>query len=211
MTEQPHETIQITCDRCDKHFAAATSKKKIECPYCGDMNIVRLGSHTEEASPEKLLLLTRPALVRGHPFVASLGSLGLAGGLLIALLSRIWSEWPSWVQWPGLVIATVSVIWLIWIFIFGHRWDRLRVTSRRTIDERGIVMKDTSEVLHSHIRNIRIRQTIWQRIVRIGDIEIDGAASTKGMADIRISNIPNPEGLKRILDAHRGLTEASEL
>ena len=175
------------------------------------MNIIHARPPAEDPSHEHLLLLTRPALIRGHPFVALFGGLGLSGGLLLALLSRILSEWPDWVLWPSLVLGAVSGCWLAWIFIFGHRWDRLRVTSHRTIDERGIVMKSTSEVLHSHIRNIRIRQTIWQRLVRIGDIEIDGAASTKGTADIRIDNIPNPEGLKRILDANRGLTEASEL
>ena len=218
MTEQSPESIHITCDRCERVLDADRTQARMECPHCGDMNVIPSAPPRNDASNEHLLLITRPALIRGHPCVAFLGTLGCLGGLLTALLSRILSawndihpEWYDWVMWPGLVLGLVSGIWLAWIFIFGHRWDRLRVTSHRTIDERGIVMKSTSEVLHSHIRNIRIRQTIWQRLVRIGDIEIDGAASTKGTADIRIDNIPNPEGLKRILDANRGLTEARKL
>lgn len=203
-------SVDIPCDRCDRTITMPAGQDRIECPHCGDMNRISRSSAAANHAEEKILLLTRPALVRGHPLSATLGGIGLLGGLLIALLSWASSEWPDWLVWPGLIAAVIAGGWLSWVFIFGHRWDRLRITNRRTIDERGIVMKRTSEVLHNHVRNIRITQTIWQRIMRIGDIEIDGAAGKDGRPDITIADIPNPEGLKRLIDSHRGLGDSDE-
>lgn len=209
------EPVEITCDACERSFPASPTVEKIACPYCGDVNRLhaRVPVEAAEAVPEpidrpdadeRFLRVARPALVRGHP-IASLASsattLGGAGFLVLALTT---DSIPRWMWWFGLVGLLVGLGWMTWIFVLGHRWDRLRITSRRTIDERGIVMRSTSEVLHQHVRNIRITQSFWQRIVGIGDLEIDSAAGD-GVADIRIRNVPDPDGIKRIIDAARGL------
>lgn len=210
------EPIEIACDACERSFPADPGLEKMPCPYCGDVNRVDRVAHletTEDAtatsaaaptsSGEELLRTVRPALVRGHP-VASLLSFSLLVGGLATVVLALTGGLPEWTRWLGVVAGLVGLGWSLWIFVLGHRWDRLKITDRRTIDERGIVMRSTSEVLHVHVRNLRITQTVWQRIMRIGNMEIDSAAGD-GMADIRITNIPDPDGVKRLIDHHRGL------
>ena len=218
------EPVEIVCDACERSFPAAPTVEKIACPYCGDVNRVQSAAAPEPPpdtmtassdSPdrpdteERFLRVARPALVRGHP-IASLASSATTltgGGFLILALTS--SSIPHWMWWIGLAVLLAGGGWMTWIFVLGHRWDRLRITSRRTIDERGIVMRSTSEVLHQHVRNIRITQSFWQRVVGIGDLEIDSAAGD-GVADIRIQNVPDPDGIKRIIDAARGLGVAED-
>ena len=218
------EPVEIVCDACERSFPADPTLEKIACPYCGDVNRVQ-SAVSPEPSPEtvtassdspdrpdaeeRFLRVARPALVRGHPvasLVSSTITLGGGGFLILALTSE---SIPHWMWWIGLAVLLAGGGWMTWIFVLGHRWDRLRITSRRTIDERGIVMRSTSEVLHQHVRNIRITQSFWQRIVGIGDLEIDSAAGD-GVADIRIQNVPDPDGIKRIIDAARGLGVAED-
>ena len=202
---------KIVCDQCERTFPIEPGVAKMPCPYCGDIN--RTGAAPLNADPasasERILRVARPALVRGHP-LASLLSIGVTlGSGILMLLTLTSTSVPDWTWWIGLIGLAVGGGWLLWIFVLGHRWDRLRITSRRTIDERGIVMRSTSEVLHTHVRNIRITQSFWQRIVRIGDLEIDSAAGD-GTADNKIINVPDPDGIKRLIDAERGLGTEGE-
>ena len=206
--------IEWSCDACDRSFPVDPRADRVPCPYCGDINRISRGTGSappaepretpaNRDSAERLLRMVRPALVRGHP-LASLGSIGLLiGGLTILILSFS-GGLPEWSRWPGIAAALAGLGWGLWIFVLGHRWDRLKITDRRTIDERGIVVRSTSEVLHTHVRNIRITQSVWQRIAGIGTLEIDSAAGD-GTADIRIVDIPDPDGIKRLIDRHRGL------
>ena len=213
------DPIDIVCDACDRLFPADPSEEKVSCPFCGDVNRVDRSAASKprpEASTapstspeaastngETLLRTVRPALVRGHPVASFLAMALLLGGLTVIILA-LTSGLPEWMKWLGAALGLGGFVWALWIFVLGHRWDRLKITDRRTIDERGIVMRSTSEVLHTHVRNLRITQSVWQRIMGIGDVEIDSAAGD-GTADIRIMNIPDPDGVKRLIDHHRGL------
>lgn len=213
---EPSETdsqakIEWHCDACDRAFPVDAGADRVPCPYCGDINRIapRNPIPPESTAPpaddsgEQVLRTVRPALVRGHP-LASLGSVGLLGGGIAMAIMALTGGVPEWMRWLGLAAGLGGLGWGLWIFVLGHRWDRLKITNHRTIDERGIVMRSTSEVLHAHVRNIRITQTVWQRVVGLGDLEIDSAAGD-GTADIRIENIPDPDGIKRLIDGRRGL------
>lgn len=216
------ERIEWRCDACDRAFPVDPTADRVPCPYCGDINRINRGSgpnagagtgspdptieaaaSVEDDRSERALRVVRPALVRGHP-VASTGAIGLIVAGLVTIVLGLTSGMPEWLLWPGLGGVAVGGAWSLWLFVLGHRWDRLRITTHRVIDERGIIMRQTSEVLHEHVRNIRITQTFWQRIVGIGDLEVDSAAGD-GEADIRIANVPDPDGVKRLVDRYRGL------
>ncbi len=210
--------IEWRCDACDRAFPVDPDVDRVPCPYCGDINRIRrpssempLTGPATNSPPEtsasadhgeQVLRVVRPALVRGHP-LASTGAIGLVTTGTVTSVLGLTGGGPEWLRWPGLVAIVVGLVWCLWLFVLGHRWDRLRITNHRVIDERGIVVRNSSEVLHKHVRNIRISQSFWQRIVGIGDIEIDSAAGD-GEADIRIANVPDPDGVKRLVDQHRG-------
>lgn len=79
---------------------------------------------------------------------------------------------------------------------------RLTVTECRSVLRSGILSKHTNEVRHHDVRNIKVRQNIFQRLFGVGDIGI----STAGQADIEIvvSGLPNPQAIaKAIRDRQR--------
>jgi membrane protein YdbS with pleckstrin-like domain len=199
------------CDRCDNEFAAEPvigpdGSARATCPACGDVRRIDGDSAKSARSrgavaDERTLLIARPALFRAHPLTYG-GLLGLAfAGAVIAVLP-LFTVWAAWVSILGGVLLLVAAGIFLQRFVFGHRWYRLKVTDRRTIDERGLITRRHSEVLHEHAVNVRINQGAWQRLMGLGDIEIESAAG--GSVDISIGSIPDPYGVKKLIDQHRG-------
>lgn len=123
---------------------------------------------------ERELLVVRPVMFRNHP---------VAFVLCVILI-------------PVGIGAIALLIW--WLDKLG---TTLIVTDRRTTLRRGILSKSTNEVLHEHIRNIQIVQGMFQRLMGVGRISL----SSSGQSDVEITvaGIPDPEGVKRVIDAHR--------
>ena len=85
-----------------------------------------------------------------------------------------------------------------WLDCLGHR---LVVTDRRTIFRKGLLSKFTNEVLHTHVRNIQISQSVFQRLFHVGTIGI--SSSGQAGIEICIRGIPNPYDVKTIIDRYR--------
>lgn len=216
----------IECDACGEPFdATPDATGKATCPRCGDVARVSAAPAAQAAAqrpaappPEKHtiadereLLVVYPALFRGHP-VAYGGLVALAfGGLVVTVLPLFTiAGWPLSIG--GILMVLIAVGGFLKLFVFSHRWFRLRITDRRTIDERGIITRRHSEVLHSHAVNIRIQQNVWQRLMNLGDFEIESAAGgafdpesgARTSTEIAIKDIPDPFGVKALIDHHRG-------
>ena len=126
---------------------------------------------------ETELYRSHPAMFRTHPFgfILSLLLILAAGVGLIILL--VW-----WLRTRGLTLI---------------------VTDRRTILEKGLLSRSSNEVLHEHIRNIVVEQTLFERIFKTGKIGISSAAQAD--MEIEAAGIPDPNMVKRLIDRHRGL------
>jgi hypothetical protein len=99
-----------------------------------------------------------------------------------------------------IVCSVLGMLFLLswWLDCLGHR---LVVTDRRTILRKGLLSKFTNEVLHSHVRNIQINQSIFQRLMHVGSIGI--SSSGQAGIEIFIRGIPNPYDVKNMIDQHR--------
>ncbi|MDZ4755735.1 MAG: PH domain-containing protein [Phycisphaerae bacterium] len=214
----------VECDACGTPFEAVPDASgKAACPKCGDVLRVAMGqvavsSDAGTSTPkqhsiaaEKELLVVRPALFRGHPFAyGGLVLLGVAG-LVVTILPLLGGVTAPFAI-AGAVMVLIAVIGFMKLFVLSHRWYRLRITDRRTIDERGIITRRHSEVLHDHAVNIRIQQSVWQRLMNLGDFQIESAAGgsvdpesgTRSSTEIAIRDIPDPYGVKALIDQHRG-------
>jgi hypothetical protein len=100
-------------------------------------------------------------------------------------------------------ISACSVLGMLlllswWLDCLGHR---LVVTDRRTIFRKGLLSKFTNEILHSHVRNIQINQSVFQRLMHVGSIGI--SSSGQAGIEIFIRGIPNPYNVKSIIDQYR--------
>ncbi len=142
------------------------------CPHCGFPVREELGGG---AGPERTLREISPRLFGGNWFVHALMIL-----LCFVLV--------------GFVFYLVE--WLI------CRGTRLVITNRRTTLTRGLLDKQTSEVRHVDVRNVRVNQSFVQRMFRVGTLEISSAG--QGDVEIGIKGVPDPQAIATLIREQRG-------
>ncbi|MEQ6333441.1 PH domain-containing protein [Sphingobium sp. MK2] len=112
-----------------------------------------------------------PAMFRAHPLLFTLLLLSVVG------------------------IVAIAIWWVM------HKGERLALSEREVLLERGLLSKQRTEVALSSIRSIRITQSLGQRIFDVGHVEMFSAGD---VAEIAIKNMPRP-GRIRALAAARNL------
>ena len=58
-----------------------------------------------------------------------------------------------------------------------------------------------TEVWHSHVRNVKVRQSAYERIFGVGTIGI--ASAGKSDYEIKVSGLPDVYKIKDLIDANR--------
>lgn len=123
---------------------------------------------------ESVLYQRHPAMFRNHP----------VGFLIAVALSPVG---------VGLLILGT---W--WLQCLG---TTLTVTNRRVSLRRGVLSKHTNDVFHNDIRNIRVDQTLFQRMLGTGYVGI--SSSGQAGIEIEVNGIPDPEVVKGLIDRYR--------
>lgn len=219
--------IRVRCDKCERMLEAPPdlAGKKIACPACGDVKVlpghpvvaavpiaaavpVAAAGASDRASqagfppdsgPEQRVLLVRPAMFRSNPGIALL-VLGVVLGAIAGLVyfgavrkhpTGLWGSAAA----LGLGLAVLG-IWKI-----RHLSSKLEITNKRTIARRGLVSKATTEVLHDHVRNVQITQSVWKRLLGIGRVGLSSSADDS--VEIVMDNLPSPDRVRRIIDLYR--------
>jgi DNA-directed RNA polymerase subunit RPC12/RpoP/membrane protein YdbS with pleckstrin-like domain len=178
--------IRFQCAECRKtiEIGPDSSGLQIDCPSCGAPIVVPRSAAARVASPEpaeaiereEVLYHARRAMFGDRPF-AFAGSL-----LLIPLFGA------------GLIIL---LVW--WLKASSVR---LKITNRRTILEEGILSRSVSEVWHSDVRHLQVRQSPLQRLTNVGFIGISSAGE-QGV-EIAVDGFPRPRTVQRIIEECRG-------
>lgn len=109
-----------------------------------------------------------PAMVRAHPFLFLL--------LLVSVVG----------------VLAIGVWWVM------HKGERLALSEREVLLERGLLAKQRTEVALSSIRSVRITQTFGQRLFDVGNVELFSAGD---VAEIAIRNMPRPGRIRAIAAA----------
>lgn len=101
------------------------------------------------------------------------------------------------------ILLLVSVVGILAIAVWWIRakGERLALSDREVLMERGILAKQRTEIALSSIRSVRITQTLGQRIFDVGNIELFSAGD---MAEIAVRSMPRP-GRIRDIAASRNL------
>lgn len=107
---------------------------------------------------------------------------------------------PSWWNFFWHIVFC----WLV-IPILVALWKRaalvMRVTEEKVILEKGVLSKNSKEIFISDIRTIDVKQSLLQRIFKIGDIMI-ATAGTGGYEDVAYG-LPDPKGVKDLISGQR--------
>ncbi|GLV29150.1 hypothetical protein TomTYG75_16700 [Sphingobium sp. TomTYG75] len=106
-----------------------------------------------------------PAMFRAHPFLFILLLISVVGLLAIG----VW-----WLRTKG---------------------ERLALSDREVLMERGLLAKQRTEIALSSIRSVRITQTFGQRIFDVGNVELFSAGD---IAEIAVKSMPRPGHIRNI-------------
>ncbi len=199
-----HTAEPIICPKCEKPFEMEIPSAEVTSVR--EVDAVKTEDHIATEPKERTLYRVHPVVFRARP----LGSLIV----LTVAVAAIYGLWVSLtmdgsVKEPEQLESTAlaSIDWLLWVSVAGlvfaaglvGYWyalsfsTTLTVTDSRTIFQEGIIRRDTSEVQHDDVRNIQIDQSIFQRLLQIGEIGI----SSSGQDDLEIvaSRIPSPSAI----------------
>lgn len=181
-------SILYTCATCggDLEAGAASAGLRTPCPLCGALTKVPhpdlprpVGNSGAGVETERTLREIHPAMYGRQPLLF----------VLVVALSVI-----------GVGLPFLLIWWL------RNRCQVLTITSYRTVLRTGWLSHRTTEVLHRDVRNLQIYQSFQQRLTHTGWIGISSAGQSG--IEIAIDNIPNPEKVRRIVDACRGFIPA---
>jgi hypothetical protein len=218
--------VTITCDRCDRKLQVPDDKRgtKIECPHCGDTNVVpaeavvlaavadgaaggraagkkdrpaELGLPPDRG-PERQVLKVRPAMLRARPILFLVLAAAAGGGAVGAAVFA--ARGPVTYAYIATAVGVAGIIALL-IWKFKTMFVSLEITNKRTVETRGLFSRATSEVLHDDIKNLQITQSFWQRIWGVGTIGISSAGQDG--IEIQAQDMPRPMEIRRVIDAYR--------
>jgi uncharacterized membrane protein YdbT with pleckstrin-like domain len=96
-----------------------------------------------------------------------------------------------------------TVVALICTYVIG--WLRLRttaytLTSTRIHVRTGIVSRQEHSAQLTRVQNVNVSQTMFQRLLGIGDVDWDTAGTEEASSEFRFRGVDDPSRLSRIVD-----------
>jgi uncharacterized membrane protein YdbT with pleckstrin-like domain len=118
-------------------------------------------------------------LFEGHPSWRSIVGFYLKGFSIVAIVAAIAvAANLSGDADKGLVtlIALAGVVIVLIVGFIKRVATDYTVTNRRLHIRRGIISREIQETRLERVQNVNYRQSIYQRLMRIGDVDFDTAA-----------------------------------
>ena len=194
----------VRCPACEREFEAALPKGRPVVDSPDVAREARTETVREEADEETVLHKVHPALLRAHPVRSMVFLLlGVAGAIAVGfgLLGNALFGVEASVLWvAGLAMLAAAGLYVAWAKVMA-RATTLTVTTERTILERGLFSKNTSEVQHDDVRNIKSDRSIAERAFGYGDIAL--SSSGQDEMEIVVHDIPDPQEIIETVRRHQ--------
>jgi uncharacterized membrane protein YdbT with pleckstrin-like domain len=139
----------------------------------------------------------------GHPSWRSLALFyakgllaALAAGVIAGVVTRIADNTVE-VVW---VIVAVVVVFLVLAAVGQIRrlQTRYAITNQRLTIETGILSRDVHQTRLERIQNVNSRQSLFERLLRIGTVDFDTAGESQ--FDFSFQGVANPREIVRTVD-----------
>lgn len=119
--------------------------------------------------------------------------------LLIPLLPiieslRAGADWHPALD-PGLAMLGVPFAVVLLIMIYRHCSWRFTVNGFSIESRHGIIAREVSSIRIEDVRSINVKQSLFERLLFIGDVEFSSAASPE--AEVVFKKISTPMRVKR--------------
>lgn len=137
-----------------------------------------------------------PSMIRSRPFTTlvalALVPLGvyiaLMGGSLVPEAARVTGA-------IGLAIAALAFLTLLGWYV-RTKTDHLVISDDEIVWTHGLLSKGYTEINMASVRTTRISQTLMQRILNAGDVEIYTSGDNP---ELVVKGLPNPEEIRRLI------------
>ena len=143
-------------------------------------------------------------IFQGHPSWRAILGFYLKG-VGIAVVLGIIAKLVSGTTTVFIVVLVVLALTLLVGFI--KRWaTTYSITTRRLNIKRGIVSREIQETRLERVQNVNFNQSVYQRVMHIGDVDFDTAAS--GDYDFIFYGVADPESVVERVDRATGANAA---
>jgi membrane protein YdbS with pleckstrin-like domain len=144
-------------------------------------------------------------IFQGHPsWRAILGFYlkGVGVAIVLGIIAKLVSSTTS-------VFVVVLVVLAVTLLVgFLKRWaTTYTITSRRLNIKRGIVSREIQETRLERVQNVNYSQSVYQRLMQIGDVDFDTAASG-GDYDFIFYGVADPGDVVHRVDQATGVNSA---
>jgi putative membrane protein len=109
--------------------------------------------------------------------------------------------------------AVATGIGLVLTYVVGwikRQTTRYLVTDRRIHIRTGIMSRNERTTHVDRVQNVNLRQSIFQRMLGIGDVDWDTAGTDAADADFTFRGVDDPSGLVRAADRYYGVAAVHE-
>jgi membrane protein YdbS with pleckstrin-like domain len=126
------------------------------------------------------------------------GPVALLALFIIGAIAALVDGVPGWTHWLIVGALVGAAGWLVARYM---RWrtTRLLVTSSRIMERRGILGRSGREIPLSALTDIGYRQSIFERIIRCGDVVIESAGRDGQEV---FTDLPHPQDIHNEIYAH---------
>jgi len=141
-------------------------------------------------------------IFQGHPsWRAILGFYlkGIGIAIVLGVIAKLIGAGGFQVFLVVLVVIALTVAWG-----FLKRWaTTYTITTRRLNIKRGIISREIQETRLERVQNVNTSQSVYQRLMRIGDVDFDTAASG-GDYDFIFYGVADPGDVVHAVDQATG-------
>ncbi|HEY7256102.1 MAG TPA: PH domain-containing protein [Solirubrobacterales bacterium] len=146
-------------------------------------------------------------IFQGHPSWRAIVGFYLKGllfAIVIAVIAKIAGAGSGTVFLIVLVILGLTVL----IGFFKRVSTTYTITDRRLNIKRGVVSREVQETRLERVQNVNFNQSIYQRLMQIGDVDFDTAATDD--YNFVFVGVADPEDVVHRVDQATGSAAAGE-
>lgn len=162
----------------------------------------------------EVLYKANPSIWRSHPFGALVAWVLIGFGVLIAVTDTIPFlpesmpplQLPDGVEvrWLGYALLALGLFQLLrwWL---ATLMDQLEINAHELIWTHGLLSKEYTEINMGSVRTVRIQQSLFQRIVGAGDLQIFTAGDSP---ELTIRGLPRPQEIRQHIKRQSPIPES---
>lgn len=144
-------------------------------------------------------------IFQGHPSWRAIVGFYLKGILVAALAGVIFKLFGADAGTVFLVVLAIVAVTVL-VGFFKRVSTTYTITDRRLNIRRGIVSREVQETRLERVQNVNYQQSIYQRLMQIGDVDFDTAAGDD--YNFVFAGVANPNDVVHRVDQATGAGSA---